>query len=102
MIAFYPTLGLILGTSSLVLASAPSGPWDQFNYAPSSRTVWPTAVRTEQGSIVNSAKLVENAGSATLAANGSWLTLDYGKEVGLPCACINRTLIRCRLEVLSA
>lgn len=73
------TIALVL--PAVALASAPSGPWDAFNYAPDSRTVWPSAIRRVEGDVQNPDQLVKNAGSATLASNGSWVTLDYGKEV---------------------
>jgi hypothetical protein len=66
---------------SVVLGSSPKGPWDKFNYAPSSRTVWPTAIHSSNGNVQNAAKLVQNAGSATLTGNGSWVALDFGVEV---------------------
>lgn len=63
-------------------ASAPSGPWDDFNYAPASRTVYPTSVYETSGDVSNVGSLVSSdSGPATLSA-GSWLTLDFGKEVG--------------------
>lgn len=77
---FAVTLGLWLGHSD---ARAPSGPWDAFNYAPSSRTVHPKAVRSVHGSVQNSAQLVASRrGHATLTGNGSYVVLDFGQEVG--------------------
>ena len=64
-------------------ASAPSGPWDSFNYAPKSRTVTPVAVKEIHG-IVSHANALASQGSATLSGNGSWIALDFGIEVNLP------------------
>ncbi|KAJ7733701.1 Six-hairpin glycosidase [Mycena metata] len=61
---------------------APAGPWDAFNFAPKSKTVYPAAIRETDGAVTNSQNLVNNAGSATLAGMGSYVTLDYGVEVG--------------------
>ncbi|KDQ54652.1 glycoside hydrolase family 78 protein [Jaapia argillacea MUCL 33604] len=77
--AILPLFVLLL---PLALASAPAGPWDAFNYAPESRTVWPTAIKYTEGSVQNAQNLVSNAGEATLSGNGTWLTLDFGGEVG--------------------
>ncbi|KIY62492.1 glycoside hydrolase family 78 protein [Cylindrobasidium torrendii FP15055 ss-10] len=66
---------------STAAALAPSGPWDAFNFAPSSRTVYPTAIYKLEGTIQGADQLVQNAGTATLAP-GSWVALDYGVEVG--------------------
>ncbi|KAJ7033596.1 Six-hairpin glycosidase [Mycena alexandri] len=64
------------------LGLAPPGPWDAFNFAPKSKTVYPAAIRETEGTVTNSKNLVNNAGSATLAGKGSYVTLDYGVEVG--------------------
>ncbi|KAJ7618214.1 Six-hairpin glycosidase [Mycena polygramma] len=61
---------------------APSGPWDAFNYAPKSKTVYPAAIREVEGTVTNSNLLVNNTGSATLTGQGTWLALDFGVEVG--------------------
>ena len=76
----------LLGTllfADFACASAPSGPWDSFNYAPKSRTVTPVAVKEVHG-IVNNASALASEGSATLSGNGSWIALDFGIEVNLP------------------
>ncbi|KAI0776672.1 Six-hairpin glycosidase [Trametes elegans] len=76
---------LVICLSALVsvpaYASAPAGPWDAFNYAPKSRTVFPTAVKETHGKVKN-AKALISKGSATLEGNGSWVALDFGIEVG--------------------
>lgn len=66
-----------------VNAVAPAGPWDAFNYAPESRTVYPSSVRLTEGSVVGSDNLVGGSanGSATLEGAGSYVVLDFGKEV---------------------
>ncbi len=56
-------------------------PGDTYNYAPSSRTVRPTAIFTTTGNVTSPANLL--AGNPTrLNGNGSSVTLDFGKEVG--------------------
>lgn len=65
-----------------VRASAPAGPWDAFNFAPKSRTVYPTAVKVAHGEVRNANALVAK-GAATLSGNGSWIALDFGVEVSL-------------------
>ncbi|KIJ30877.1 glycoside hydrolase family 78 protein [Sphaerobolus stellatus SS14] len=66
------------------LAVAPSGPWDAFNIAPAAKTLWPTAVKTINGTVSSSSNLVGQSNakkSATIHGN-SWIALDFGKEVG--------------------
>ncbi|KAI5119351.1 hypothetical protein M0805_004028 [Coniferiporia weirii] len=63
-------------------ASAPSGSWDAFNYAPDSRYVHPTAIYKSVGNIANAKELLTSNGEATLSGNGSYVSLDFGKEVG--------------------
>ena len=72
----------LLGPLSCVGASAPAGPWDKFNYAPKSRTVFPTTIKEVSGTIHNPQHLVTK-GSATLSGNGSWVALDFGIEVSI-------------------
>ena len=69
-----------LGALTLVRASAPAGPWDAFNYAPKSRTVFPTSVKEVSGTAYNVQNLVSK-GSATIVGKGSWVALDFGIEV---------------------
>lgn len=72
---------LIATFSRLVSGLAPSGPWDAFNFAPKSRTVYPNDIYGVEGSVKNAQSLVSNVGSATFSGNGSFVTLDYGVEV---------------------
>ncbi|KAH8112125.1 Six-hairpin glycosidase [Phellopilus nigrolimitatus] len=67
---------------ALSFASAPSGPWDAFNYAPESRIVRPAAVFRLHGNVENASNLVSSSGEATLNESGSYVSLDFGKEVG--------------------
>ncbi|KAF8893301.1 hypothetical protein BD779DRAFT_1041290 [Infundibulicybe gibba] len=61
----------------------PSGPWDAFNFAPSSKLVRPATIHSTNGSVQNAAGLVhDSAGVATLSGSGSYLVLDFSKEVG--------------------
>ncbi|KAI0370991.1 Six-hairpin glycosidase [Pilatotrama ljubarskyi] len=77
------TFWLVICVYALVCvrASAPAGPWDAFNYAPKSRTVYPTAVKEVHGKVQN-ARALASKGPATLVGNGSWVALDFGIEVG--------------------
>ncbi|KAH9476748.1 hypothetical protein JR316_0010663 [Psilocybe cubensis] len=74
-------LFVLLGLD-LSYASAPSGPWDAFNLAPESKTVYPAAIHSSHGTVKNSNLLVKNKGKASLSTNGSWIALDFGIEVG--------------------
>ncbi|KAK0451165.1 Six-hairpin glycosidase [Desarmillaria tabescens] len=65
----------------IVFARAPGGPWDSFNYAPKSKTVYPRDVYKIAGSVPGARNMVGNTGSATLSPD-SWFTLDFGIEVG--------------------
>ena len=62
-------------------ASAPKGPWDNFNIAPLSRTVYPAGIHSTNGSVVDANLLVGNKGPMTLSVSGSWAALDFGLEV---------------------
>lgn len=73
----------ILLCASCVYGIAPSGPWDAFNYAPKSKTVYPTAIYHSEGSIENPENLVNNTASATISGEGSWVALDFGVEASL-------------------
>ncbi|OSD03796.1 glycoside hydrolase family 78 protein [Trametes coccinea BRFM310] len=75
------SLLLLLFAALAVKASAPVGPWDAYNYAPKTRTVYPVAVKEVHGRIQNTDALVSR-GSATFSGNGSWVALDFGIEVG--------------------
>jgi hypothetical protein len=70
-------------TASLlqVLATAPSGAWDAFNLAPSSRTVYATTIHGTSGNVTGAANLLSTSGIAVLSGDGSYVTLDFGKEV---------------------
>ncbi|KAG6889444.1 hypothetical protein C0992_005164 [Termitomyces sp. T32_za158] len=74
-------LSILLFTAS-ALARAPAGPWDAFNYAPSSKTVYPASIHSSHGTVTDAPLLVNNSGPAMLAGNGSWVALDFGIEVG--------------------
>jgi hypothetical protein len=74
----------LLGTGNLVLALAPSGPWDAFNFAPKTRTVYATSIRHVEPTVSGSENLLLTSGGATFDGQGSWVTLDFGKEVSKP------------------
>jgi hypothetical protein len=65
------------------IASALPGPWDTFNLAPSSRTVYPVKINRTSGNVTNADTLVTQSGLTTLTGNNSYVTLDFGKEVSL-------------------
>jgi DNA polymerase II small subunit/DNA polymerase delta subunit B len=78
------TLHCIIGlgfATGVVSGAAPKGQWDAFNFAPSSKTVYPTAIHSTNGSVTKADLLVNNKGAATLSGNGSWVALDFGVEV---------------------
>ncbi|KAG6869116.1 hypothetical protein C0993_001681 [Termitomyces sp. T159_Od127] len=63
-------------------ARAPPGPWDRFNFAPSSRIVRPEGLHSSGGNVEAPEQLVSpHDGSATLLGNGSYIVLDFGQEV---------------------
>ena len=72
----------LLFFATLALGSAPKGPWDAFNHAPDSRTVRPQTIYNVSGSVKGSDKLLTEAGLATFSGNQSYVTLDFGVEVG--------------------
>ncbi|KAK6981768.1 glycoside hydrolase family 78 protein [Favolaschia claudopus] len=64
-------------------ALAPKGPWDAFNFAPTSKIVKPVSIRSVSGNVRGAQGLVQNsAAQATFSGNGSFVVLDWGKEVG--------------------
>ncbi|KAJ4477471.1 glycoside hydrolase family 78 protein [Lentinula aciculospora] len=79
-----PLTYVLLLTASTI-AKAPAGPWDAFNFAPSSRTFLPKSVYATVGQVIGAENLLENATStegATVTGNGSYVVLDFGQEVG--------------------
>lgn len=79
-------LGACSPTGYRVIASAPSGPWFQFIYAPISKTVYPRALKEIVGTVRDAQNLVSQTeaasrGGASLSGNQSWFTLDFGVEV---------------------
>jgi hypothetical protein len=74
-------LSLLVGSA---VGLAPQGPWDAFNFAPKSKTVYPAAIRETEGTVTNSELLVNNGGSATLTGQGTFVALDFGVEVNIP------------------
>ncbi|KAG6820732.1 hypothetical protein H0H93_012378 [Arthromyces matolae] len=62
---------------------APSGPWDEFNYAPTNRIVGPKRVYSVGGTVHSPEQLVPPLdGPATIGGSGSYIVLDFGQEVG--------------------
>jgi hypothetical protein len=74
-------LSPVLLYAGLAACLAPSGNWDKFNFAPSSRIVTPVAIHSSHGQITNPGNLVEARGKTTFSSSGSWLALDFGIEV---------------------
>ncbi|KAF9490904.1 Six-hairpin glycosidase [Pleurotus eryngii] len=64
-----------------VVALAPPGPWDKFNFAPTSKVVFPSAIHGVDGNVNNAGRIVGGSGSATLMGSSAF-TLDFGVEVG--------------------
>lgn len=79
-----PALLAVFLFSGAVAGSAPSGPWDSFNFAPNSRVVRPTALHEINGPVQHASNLLTSSGKATLT-NGTWVALDFGKEVRTNC-----------------
>lgn len=73
---------LALGVAG-VRCSAPSGPWDAFNFAPSSRTVKPVSIFKAEGAVENGGGLTTTGSGKATFQSGAWLTLDFGKEVSV-------------------
>jgi hypothetical protein len=69
----------------LVMLAAARGahaaPWDQYNYAPATRTIGPVSVFTTNGSVINPNNVLTGNATAIVGA-GAYITLDFGKEVG--------------------
>ncbi|KAJ7595645.1 Six-hairpin glycosidase [Mycena floridula] len=76
------TFPLAVSLLTVVAALAPPGPWDAFNYAPKSKTVYPAHIYHTQGNVVGAQNLLGTTGSATISGTNSWVTLDFGVEVG--------------------
>ncbi|MEU6034771.1 trehalase family glycosidase [Actinomadura sp. NPDC047616] len=55
-------------------------PWDAYNLSPTSRTLRPVAVHTTNGTVAN-AQNVLSGRRTTLTGAGSYVTLDFGKDV---------------------
>src|SRR4051794_15066336 len=62
-------------------AAAPAGPWDAFNLAPAGRSVPPVTVFKSGGTVGNATGVLAGQ-TTTLSGAGSYVTLDFGKEVG--------------------
>ena len=78
----YPLLVTFLSLASPCLSAAPSGPWDAFNYAPTNKSVWAVDIQSTNGTVDGATGLVNNTGgNATLTGDGSYIVLDFGKEV---------------------
>jgi len=71
---------------SSVWGLAPPGPWDEFNFAPASRVVTPQSIFAVVGTVDGADELVSGQdGQATLTGDGSYVVLDFGKEVSPIC-----------------
>lgn len=65
-------------------ASAPAGPWDVFNYSPSNRSAVAASIYSTNGTVEGASELIDNMfGNATFSEDGSYVVLDFGKEVCL-------------------
>ncbi|CAK5271688.1 unnamed protein product [Mycena citricolor] len=80
-------LSLLAGPAT---ALAPKGPWDKFNYAPKSKTVYPAKVYQTVGTVDSAENLLLEGGKKHISgslegaalAERSYVTLDFGVEVG--------------------
>ena len=79
--AFLRSLLFIWICAGFSNASAPNGAWDAFNYAPESRVVRPTSLFKTEGSVSDAENLLSESALATLSSKGSFVSLDFGKEV---------------------
>ncbi|KIY50193.1 glycoside hydrolase family 78 protein [Fistulina hepatica ATCC 64428] len=68
---------------ALVAARAPTGPWDEFNYAPSTRLVSPATIHTISGATLVVAENVTNGTAYEFSGNGSYIVFDFGKEASV-------------------
>ena len=73
-------LGWMLSVSGCSVSSTPTSAED-FNLSPSSRTLTPVAVERVQGAVSSSEQIL-SGGATTLNGSGSYIVLDFGKEVG--------------------
>lgn len=73
----------LLTFGTLCAALAPDGDWNKFNIAPASKTLWPTAVKQTNGTVLSASNLIGNKSTTAFAtlSGGSWVALDFGKEV---------------------
>lgn len=67
--------------ASPAVADPPAGALAALNYAPTSRTLAPTAVYATSGTVTNPQNVLSGA-STRISGAGSALSLDFGKEVG--------------------
>lgn len=86
---------LLSAGSAVTWALAPPGPWDAFNYAPTTRTVYATSIRHVEPTVSGSENLLSTTGSATLNGQGAWVTLDFGKEVRMHVMLISHLTFSC-------
>jgi len=78
----------ICSTGLAVLATLVAAPsaghaaeWDQYNLAPASRTIGPVSVFKTSGNVINPNNVLSGQATA-IVGSGSFITLDFGKEVG--------------------
>ena len=75
----------LLSLAKSAAAAAPQGFWDEFKYAPATRTVRPVAIHSFSGPVSSAdALLAENNGTASIGGNESWVAVDFGQEVCPP------------------
>ncbi|GAA4495836.1 alpha-L-rhamnosidase C-terminal domain-containing protein [Actinoallomurus oryzae] len=56
-------------------------PWDAYNLSPKTRTVRPVAVYNTNGTVTDPSAVLKG-GRTRISGNGSYVTLDFGKDVG--------------------
>jgi len=62
-------------------AVAPTGPWSSYMLSPSTRTLAPVAIFKTNGTVQNPNNLLTGS-AAMISGRGSYVVLDFGKEVG--------------------
>lgn len=84
LIRFYIDFYIVSLRSMLLLltigaVATASNPWDKYNFSPTSRNISPVGILTSSSRTSNTGSI---SWPLTLKGNGSFVVLDFGKEVG--------------------
>ncbi|MCD9021537.1 hypothetical protein [Cohnella silvisoli] len=79
--AFIYTLLFSMITIPIFATTASAAVWDQYNLAPTTRTVSPISIYATNGTVQNPNNII-TGGAALILGAGSYVVLDFGKEVG--------------------